>query len=144
MTDGMAAFGTLIKIGDGEASETFTTIAEVTNIGGPGLKLDTEEVTHHGSTGGYKEHVATLLEAGEISLDLNFIPTNATQSQTSGLIADMVARTLRNFQLVFPDSGSTTWTFAAYVTSFQPAAPVGGKLAASVTLKPSGQPTLAG
>lgn len=143
-TAALSATGTLLKIGDGGGTESFTTIAEVTKIGGPKLKMETKDVTSHSSTGGWREFIATLLDAGEVSFSINFIPTGATHSQTSGLLKDMKNKTKRNFQVVFTDTGATTWTFAAFVTSFEPDQPVDGALTASVTLKITGQPTLAG
>ncbi len=144
MSDALSAFGTLLKIGDGATpTENFTTIAEVKDISGPSLELATEEVTHHSSTGGWREKIGTLLSAGEVTFDLNFIPTEATHSYSTGLINDMVNRTKRNFQLVFPDAGNTTWQFTALVTKFEPDEPVEGELGASVTLEVTGQPTLA-
>ena len=113
------------------------------DISGPSLALDTEEVTSHDSTGGWEEFVGTILRSGEVSFDLNFLPANATQSYAAGLIADMVARTRRNFQLIFTNPGVTTWTFAAFVTAFEPSAPVAGALTASASLKITGQPVLA-
>lgn len=142
MTNAISAFGTLLKIGDGGGTETFTTIAEVRDITPPKLALGTEEATSHSSTGGWKERVATLLDAGEVTFELNFIPTDSTQGYSTGLIHDMVNKTKRNFQLVFPDTGTTTWAFAAFVTGFEPSAPVEGILSASVTLTITGQPTL--
>lgn len=141
-TGALAAYGVLLKIGDGATSEVFTTIAEVRDIDGPELELEAKEVTSHDS-GGWREYIGTLLTGGEVSFDLNFIPTNATHSYSSGLIDDMVSRTRRNFQLVFSDSGATTWKFAALVTGFKTAAAVGDELAAEVTLQITGQPTLA-
>jgi len=140
---GISAFGTLLKIGDGGDPETFTTIAEVSSISGPGLSLDTIDVTHHSSTAGWREFVGGLLDAGEVSFDINYTPTDATHDASTGLIKDMVDRTVRNFQLVFPDTGNTTWSFSALVTGFEPSEPIDDKLAASVTLKLTGQPTLA-
>ena len=142
-TSATSSFGTFLKIGDGAVAEAFTTIAEVRDISGPSLALDTEEVTSHDSPGGWEEFVATILRSGEVSFDLNFLPTNATQSYAAGLIADMVAKTKRNFQLIFTNVGATTWAFAAYVTAFEPSAPVAGALTASASLKITGQPTLA-
>lgn len=137
-----SSFGTLLKIGDGGGSEVFTTIAEVKDIGGPELGANTADVTNHSSTGGWEEKVATILKGGQVTFDLNFLPTNATQSASTGLIADMVARTKRNFKIVFPDGSTTTWTFAAFVTKFSPSSPVDGAMTASVTLDITGQPTL--
>lgn len=140
----IAAYGTLLKIGDAGSPETFTAIAEVTNISGPGITTDTEDVTHHESTGGFKERIPTLLDAGAVTFDVSFIPTAATHRDASGgLLDDQLAKTKRNFQIIWSDSGSTTWSFAAYVTGFSPTAPVGGKLGAAVTLQVTGQPTLA-
>lgn len=74
---------------------------------------------------------------------MNFVPTHATHSYSAGLIKDMVNRTSRNFRMVFPDVGLTTWTFAALVVGFKPSAAVEDELAAEVTLQVTGQPTLA-
>ena len=141
-TGALAAYSALLKIGNGATSEAFTAIAEVRDIEGPELELETKEVTSHDS-GGWREYIGTLLTGGEVSFDLNFIPTDATHSYSAGLIDDMVTRTRRNFQLVFPDSESTTWEFAALVTGFKPSAGVEDELAAEVTLQVTGQPTLA-
>jgi predicted secreted protein len=139
-----AGFGTLLKIGDGGGTEVFTTIAEVSNISGPGLSLDTTDVTTHSSSGAWKEKVATLLDGGDVTFDIFFAPTGATHSQTSGLLKDMKNRTKRNFKLVFPNAGATEWIFPAYVAAFNIEAPIDGALAASVTLTIAGAPTLAG
>lgn len=143
MSNAISAFGTLLKIGDGGSPETFTTIAEVTNISGPSLSMNTVDVTSHDSTDGWREFVGGLLDGGEVTLDINFIPTDPTHSYSTGLLNDMVNRTKRNFQLVFPDAGNTTWSFTALITAFEPSAPTDDKLSASVTLKITGKPTLA-
>jgi len=133
----MSAFGTLLKLGDGEEPEAFTAIAEVTELSGPGMSLEPLELTHHESTGAWKEFTGGLLDGGEISLSVNFLPTNSTHT---GLRDVMVSRVARNFQLVFPDSAATTWQFAALVTGYEPKEPVGGKLSADIKLKLTGQP----
>jgi len=140
-SNAISAFGTLLKRGDGADPEEFTPIAEVQDIRPPSLGADTEEVTHQESPDGWREYIVTLLDGGEVSFDLNFIPTNATHNASSGLLKDYSARQKRNYQVVFPDG--TTWEFAALVTNFEADAPVGGKLSASVTLKITGKPTLA-
>jgi len=138
-----SSFGTLLKIGDGGATEAFTTIAGVRDISGPGIKQRTAEVTNHSSTGGYAEYVGTILEGGEVSFELVFDPADNTQDYGNGLLGDLVGRTVRNFNLVFPDTGATTWAFAALVTEFEPKEPVDGALTANCTLMITGQPTLA-
>ncbi len=141
-TGAISSFGTLVKKGDGGGPETFTTIAELLDIEGPEMELDTEEATSHSSTEGWAEYLGTILDAGEVSFEVNYIPTNATHNASTGLIKDMTARTRRNFQIVFPDAGNTTWSFAAFVTKCSPAMPVRGKLTGKFTLKLTGKPTL--
>jgi len=143
MSNATSSFGTLLKIGNGSTSETFATIAEVRDIKGPNLKLNTKEVTSHSSTDGWKEYIGTLLEAGEISFDLNWLPADSTHSFSAGLVKDMVGRTKRNFQIVFPAAAPLTWSFTALVVGFNPGAPVDGELLGSVTLQVTGKPTLA-
>ena len=141
-TGALAAYGVLLKIGNGATSETFTTIAEVRDISGPELELEAKEVTSHDS-GGWREYIGTLLTGGEVSFDLNFIPSNATQNYSAGLLKDMTDRTKRNFQIIFPTTSPTTWAFTALVTAFKPSAAVEDELTAEVSLQITGAPTLA-
>lgn len=130
------AFGIALKKGGVE-------YAQVSNISGPGLSLDTEDVTSHDSTGAWEEVVGTILRSGEITLDLVWDPAHATHKYAAGgLLYDLVQRTLIALTLEFPDAATTTWSFNALVTGFEPTAPVDGALTATVKLKLSGQPTL--
>ena len=132
-----AAFGIELKKGG-------TAYAQVTNLSGPGLSLDTEDVTSHDSSGAWEEVVATILRSGEITMDIAYDPAGATHKYAAGgLLYDLVARTAIEFTLVFPNHAThTTWTFTAFVTGFEPSAPVDGALTASVTFKLTGAPTL--
>jgi predicted secreted protein len=132
-----SAFGTLFK-------RSSTTVAQVTNISGPGLSLDTTDVTTHDSASGWEEVVGTILRSGEVSLDLEYDPNGATHKNASGgLLADLIAKTPQTYSIVFPTSPAVTWSFSALVTGFEPSAPADGALTAAVKLKLTGAPTLA-
>ena len=132
-----SAFGCSLKRGT-------TVIANVTNISGPGLSLDTEDVTSHDSAGGWEEVVGTILRSGEVTLDIVYDPDNATHKYASGgLLYDMASRAATAYTLTFSDATPATWTFSAFVTGFNPGMPVNGALTASVTLKITGSVTLA-
>ena len=139
LTDDATSDNTVV----GGLAEVFTTIAQVRNISGPGMSLDVEDVTTHDSTGAWEEVVATVLRSGEITLDIVWDPASATHGWGTGLLAVMPRRATRNFQVIFPDTGATTWSFAAEVVSFEPDAPHDGALTASVTLKLTGEVPLA-
>lgn len=133
---GIAAFGTLLKKGA-------TAVANCTHIGGPGLSLDTEDVTAHDSVSACEEVAATIVRTGTIKLDINYDPANATHKYAvNGLLYDLFNKTdVTTFTLCFP--GGVIWSFAhAFVVGFEPAAPHAGKLSATVTIKPSGVVTL--
>jgi predicted secreted protein len=137
------AQGTLLKIGDGALSESFTTIAEVKSIDGPQFDTDDVDVTTHDTSDGFHEYIAGLKEGGELGFDINFVPNHATHSLATGLLGRYMedGDKRHNFQVVFPDT--TTWTIPGYVKSFSIGAPVDDVLSASVSIKVSSRPTLA-
>lgn len=132
-TQAVSSHGTFLKVGDGAEPEVFTTIAEVKDISGPAMTLNMEDATSHDS-GGWREEIATLLEAGDISFDVNYY---ADETQTL-LETAQYARERLNFEMVLPLATPVTKTFSGYVTSFENSAPVEGILTASVTIRVSG------
>jgi predicted secreted protein len=126
---------------DTTAGETLAAVAQISNISGPGLSLDTEDVTTHDSTGAWEEHVGTILRSGEITLDLVYDPNEGTHDGSTGLVYMLDYGLPVGFSVVFPTP--VTWSFAAIVTGFEPSAPHDGALTASVTLKLTGVPILA-
>jgi hypothetical protein len=138
----ISSFGSLLKLGNGASTETFATIAEVKDIKFK-IKLETEETTSHSSTDGWVEHIPTLLDGDKVKFKANWIPGDATQSFSAGLLKDMVGRTKRNFQLVIPTTSPVTWTIPAYVSDFGGELPVKGVAEIEVELTVSGKPTLA-
>ena len=142
MSEGVIGLGTLLKIGDGATPEVFKTIAEVKDISGPGLTREFAEFTHQQSTGGYREYKPTFKNSGDVTFKCNFLPDDETQGfATTGTLKDYEDGTLRNFQLLFPDSGATKASFAAYVANIQPGAPIAGPLELNVTLRVTGPVT---
>ena len=128
---GLAARGTTITGG--------VIITNVVSLTGPSLALDTADVTAHDSPGGWEEHVATILRSGEVTLEINYDPGEAShQNVANGLIHEMINRNLVTWAVGGPMG---VWGFDAFVTAFEPSAPFDGKLSASVTLKPSGAVT---
>ena len=130
---GVAARGVTLTGAGGAA------IVNVTNISGPSLGLDTEDVTAHDSVGGWEEVIPTILRSGEVTLDINYSPAAATHKNAAlGLLNMLINRTLTAWTIGGPMGA---WTFSAYVTKFEPSAPFEGKLTASVSMKITGAVT---
>ncbi len=139
-TSARIGYGTLFKSGNGAVPEVFTTLAEVTAITPPAMARDTVDATHELSPGAWREFIAGLKDGGEVSLDLNFVPGGtAAAAMTAELDLDGPLAAI-NRQIIFPDS--SYFSFVGILTAFEPDAPIDDKMAASVTFKVSGKPTL--
>ncbi len=134
MTSAIAAFGATLTWNS-------QTVAEITSISGPSIKVDALDVTSHGSTSAFREFIAGLADAGEISIDVNFYPGD-TNGQKA-MIDDAIARTSRTVVITGPAAAAFTWTATAIITGFDPGLPHDGSMSASFTLKITGVPTLA-
>ncbi|MGS4883459.1 phage tail tube protein [Roseibium sp. MB-4] len=123
------------RSGDGTAGGVFASLAGVMAISGPGLSRDAVDVTDMASLGGWREFAGGLKDPGEVSLDLEFDPDGP---DVTSLLADIHEDTPGYYKIVFPDT--TEWGFPAFVTGYEPTAPLDDKMTASVTFKLSGQP----
>jgi hypothetical protein len=139
MTDALSSFGTLLYHGEligGLPDYDATPIAHVRDIVGPNPELQTEDSTHHQSPNAVDEFVGTTINPGEVTFEINWLPTDSTQDASTGLMSWQAARTKELWKLVYPDD--STDEFAAFVTKFARKAAVKGVLRADITLKVSG------
>lgn len=130
--------GTLLKIGDGASSETFASILEVRTISGPSLDTNFANATHMESPNNFEEEIPSFKVAGDVTLEVNFLPDDSTTQED--VQAAYEGQTLTNFQLTFA-SFTKTWSFSAYVKSFQPSADPSEVVTASIVLKIKGAVT---
>jgi predicted secreted protein len=133
---GMDGFGTRLSRGDGATPvEAFVDIAGATNFSGPGISRETLDVSAHDSPNQYREFRGGIKDPGEISCDVNYIPT-----QHDVFVDDLDDEDPRNYHLTFPDG--TVWEFPAILTGFEPTAPFDDKMTATITFKVSGKPVI--
>lgn len=133
---GVDAFGTKWAMGNGDGPpETFTDVADVTNIDVLNVKVDTTDVSSHDSPEGWREFIASLKDAGDLSFDINYDPA------VHGTLFAAIGLT-KNWQITLTDAGAAVVGFAAIITGFQAKAPHDDKLSASVTIKVTGKPTI--
>lgn len=139
---GRDAFGTQFQRGDGATpSETFTSIANVTSIGGPERTRETIDVTSHDSPDQWMEFVGGLKDGGEISLELNYDPTESTHDLDDDF-DDVLPRNYRIVILPGTDD-EYTWTISGILTQLGDEFPYDDKMSRNMTCKVTGKPTLA-
>ncbi len=124
-----ATFG--IKNGGG----TYDNLAEVTSIKPPAYSRDAIDATTMESPNTFREYIAGLMDAGEVQIELNYVP-----SASDAIIAAMVAGK-GTFKITH--SNSVTIVFDAIVTAYEPQIPVDDKMSASATFKVTAKPTWA-
>jgi predicted secreted protein len=138
---GRDGFGTLFQRATGAApGTTYQTIANVTNIGGPERTRETIDVTAHDSPGGWMEFLGGLKDGGEISLDINYDPSEPTHD----LDDDFDDVDPRNYRIILlPDTEDEhTWQIKGILTNVSDEFPYDDKMARSITVKVTGKPVL--
>lgn len=133
----IAGINSLLKLGDGASPEVFTTIAEVRSIAGPTMAVEVVDVTNHDSQNATREKVASLIDPGQLSFDMNFQPLEGTHDHLTGLLDEFENRRTSNYQLVFPGS-IDTYQMAGFVTGMPLNFPVDDVITANVTIELTG------
>ena len=116
----------------------FTDIADVINIPPPNPSVGTEDATTLDSPDATREHIPTLIEPGNPRFEMNFIPGAASDD---AVVAWLYARSTKNVRITYQDGA--TVIFAAFVTGLETAAPIDGRMTATVSLQITGRPVRA-
>ncbi|HEU4986864.1 MAG TPA: phage tail tube protein [Rhizobiaceae bacterium] len=132
-TGAAIGYGSKLAIGDGAVPEVFSDVAEVTSITPPSDSIDVIDATHMQSPNKTREFIEGLIDPGECSFDINFVPGGAADTAIQALKGTGV----HNFRITFApgDAGSVTWDFAGILTGYEPDVPVDDKMTATVTIK---------
>lgn len=101
--------GMKLQIGSGSPL-TFNDIPEVISFSGPGGSASVIDTTDLASTA--KEKRMGLQDEGQLSFEMNFIPTNAYHAL---LRAAKASGAKTKFKLIFNDAGNTEWAFDGFV-----------------------------
>jgi predicted secreted protein len=136
VTGTTSAVGTQLKRGDGASAEAFTALAEVNSITNTKTR-ETIDATTLDSTGGYMEFIASFRDGGEYTMNLNW-----SREAYEILNGDYEDDNSVNYQMVMPDTGSTTYDFTGFVTSLGKGASTKDKITMDCTIKVTGQETM--
>ena len=119
-TAAKTGYGTTLQVSDGNSPATFTAISEVVKISGVGVTRAVPEATNLTSPAAWREFVYGMIEAPDITLDVNYIPQDATQKALlTNVQASGIARVWR---LLLPDYGAVTKTVTVSSAAWSSAA----------------------
>ena len=118
--------GTTVSIGG-------SALAEVLDITPPGMSRESIQSSHMGTLVAHTFSPSKLYDGGEADFELAFEPNWAVP----------ISAAAQSVVITFPDSGSSTWTFDAFVTGYEPTDPLEDRMTATLTLKVTGAVTIA-
>jgi len=139
-TEASAAFGIVLKKGGAAVGDAYTDYGlEIVDVGIPGWTREAIEASHHASPSGWGEVIMSgLRRQTPFSVTINWIAGD-TGDLKSEIEGDPVF-----WKIELQDADTSSVSFKAGVTGFEidTAAP-DGKLGATLTFTPSGEPTWA-
>jgi hypothetical protein len=125
----------LKKSGDSD----YATVAQVISFGGPTFQVASIETTNLSDTA--KKYRPGIVDSGEMKFEINFDPADTGHSGLKTLIESPA---VASWQITFPTSPATTFTFDGFPTGMEITG--GGpeeKVTASLTIKITGTVTVA-
>jgi len=115
---------------------SFSEIARVFGITGPGMSRDSVEVTAYDSPKGYRKKIGGLRDAGQVTFTLNF-----QRSTYITLKNDYEKDDPQLYKIVLPDQYNTEFVFNALITEMPLSIPEGDRVTVDITIELSGEVT---
>lgn len=115
-----------------------TALVGVFEMSVPNEQADDVEITHFKSTGKKREYIQGLIETGEGTISMNYVPGSATDILCR---AAKDAGDTRAFKIVLPDdAGDPLWEIDGfcYVKGYERDIPVDDRMTATLTVKYTG------
>lgn len=137
MADVKIGWGAAFSLHNGTA---LVELAEVTSISLPNPTTEEVDATHFKSPNRRREYIASLIDDGEGTFEMNFNPGSTTDALIRAALA---AGDVRAYKIVIPDSPTGTWeiTGSCIVRSYERAVPIDDRMTATMTVRFTGAST---
>ena len=119
-SDARIGWGGEVQLGLTEDAGSLVELEEVRSCTLPSDEADEHEVTHLKSPGKRKEFIGGMIDAGDMTISLNYVPGGATDLL---LTAALAAGDTRAVRVIIPDqTGAPAWqaTMAGFVKRYAP------------------------
>jgi Lambda phage tail tube protein, TTP len=140
-SNALLGYGSTFQIISDSSPDVYVDLAEITTITPPSATLDQIDVTHMQSPNRTREFISGLIDGGEASFDMNFIPGSTSDDRLFELLNLPVGATRRRAcRISFPNG--VTWSFDAELIGYEPTVPFDDKMTATVRFKTTGTLTV--
>lgn len=137
MTEAMIGYQTKYSIrATAESSSALTPIAEVINVTPGEATADRIDATHMQSPNRRREYISGLIDNGEASFEINWVPGSTTDEFIRDLFE---SGETRDHQIEFPNG--VTVTYEASIIGYSKAVPIDDRMTATITVAVSGAET---
>lgn len=119
---------------------TPTKLSEVIGVGLPNSQVAEVEATHMESPDRRREWISGLIDDGEGTFEINYIPG----SETDELIREALSEgDQRGYKVVLPVADGTTWEVSGLciVKGYERSVPIDDRMTATVTIRFTGEST---
>lgn len=139
-SNALLGYGTIAQVNDGYNSPSdWHDLDEVYNITPPSSEVDQVDVTHMRSPGRRREFIDGLIDSGEFSFQMNYIPGSDSDDLMRGILSAATGERRRNWRIIYPNNEMDT--FAGNLQTYEPDVPTDDKMTATVTIRVTGDIT---
>jgi predicted secreted protein len=119
------------------ASDVLTQLSEIISVALPNSQVEDVEATHMASANRRREYVAGLIDDGEGTIEMNYVPGSATDVLIVAALADGETR---DYKVVLPVADGSTWevTGDCIVKGYERNAPIDDRMTATLTVRFTG------
>jgi len=136
----LLGYGARFLMASGSSPDQYVDFGEVFDITPPSFTSDQVDVTHMQSPDRIREFIDGLVDAGECSFEMNYIPGSASDNVLIAILALAVGVSRRrNLRIIYPNGKLDS--FQGNLQSYEPTVPTDDKMTATVTFKVTGRVT---
>jgi len=134
MTQASIGYGLQVRIGVG-SGPTWTTLAEIQDFEWPQNEADEHEATNMASPNRTKEFIAGLVDNGEVTIPMNWVPGSDTDDL---LVAIQATGELVQIEITEGSTGTVTETYVGFCKRYGRTSPVNGIQTAEAVFRING------
>jgi len=141
MTEARIGWGGELHVSTDDTEANLVELIEVVECGFPSDETDEVEATHLKSPGRRKEYISGLIDGGEFTATINYVPGSATDLLLTDAKTTGDTRAIR---IVIPDNsgtGAADWNIVthAFIKKYAPdSMTTGSKITATATFRVTG------
>jgi Lambda phage tail tube protein, TTP len=139
-SNALLGYGSKFSIASDASPDVYVELAEVYTITPPSAVLDQIDVSHMQSPNRRREFISGMIDSGEASLEMNFIPGSTSDDRLFELLnLGVGVSRRRGCRIEYPNG--VTDSFDAELTGYEPSVTFDDKMTITVTFKVTGDVT---